>query len=283
MPPIPTRPAGSADAVLQAQIAPSHFARDVDVLILSEIDEVHSALRDLVEHSRKAVAFTGAGISTECGVPDFRSKNSPWIRLEPIAFERFMSDVLMREEAWRRKFAMDDLYAKAQPGRGHIALVNLVAAGKLKAIITQNIDNLHQASGVPDDRIIELHGNGSYATCLACGHRHELDDIRLDFEASGAAPQCVCCGGIVKSATISFGQAMPALAMRRAREHGLDCDLFLAIGSSLVVYPAADFPLLASHHGARLVIINGEETPLDEAADLVLRGDIGDILQPFAN
>ncbi len=253
------------------------------MLILSEIDKVHSALRDLIERSRKAVAFTGAGISTECGVPDFRSKNSPWMRLEPIEFGRFMSDVLMREEAWRRKFAMDDLYAKARPGRGHVALANLIAAGKLKAIITQNIDNLHQASGVADDRIIELHGNGSYATCLACGWRHELDDIRRDFDANGAAPSCACCGGIVKSATISFGQAMPVLAMRRAREHALDCDLFLAIGSSLVVYPAADFPLLAARHGARLAIINGEETPLDDEADLVLRGDIGDILQPFAN
>ena len=251
--------------------------------ILSKIDEAQVALRDLIESSRKAVAFTGAGISTECGVPDFRSKNSPWMRWKPIDFDLFMSDVLMREEAWRRKFAMDDLYAKAQPGRGHLALAHLVDAGKLTAIVTQNIDNLHQASGVPEDRIIELHGNGTYATCLACGLRHELDDIRRDFEASGAAPQCVQCGGIVKSATISFGQAMPDRAMRRARERAVDCDLFLAIGSSLVVYPAAGFPSLAREHGARLVVINGERTPLDEDADLVLRGDIGDILQPFSS
>jgi NAD-dependent deacetylase len=244
---------------------------------------MHSALRDLITESRKAVAFTGAGISTECGVPDFRSKNSPWMRHKPIPFDLFVSDVLMREEAWRRKFAMDDLYAKANPGRGHFALANLIAAGKLTAVITQNIDNLHQASGIAAEHVIELHGNGTYATCLACSRRHELADIRRDFEATGAAPQCTDCGGMVKSATISFGQAMPETAMRRSQQHVTDCDLFLAIGSSLQVYPAAALPLLAAQNGACLVIINGEETPLDEEADLVLRGDIGDILQVFTS
>lgn len=252
------------------------------MLLLSELNEMHAALRELVHSADKAVAFTGAGISTECGVPDFRSKNSPWMKWKPIDFDLFLSDELMREEAWRRKFAMDDLYNTAQPGRGHLALANLIGSGKLTAIITQNIDNLHQASGVAEDKIIELHGNGSYAKCLACGLRHELNDVRREFEASGAAPQCRSCGGIVKSATISFGQAMPEAAMRRARERSLECDLFLAIGSSLVVYPAAGFPALARHHGAHLVIINGEETPLDDEADLVLRGDIGSILEPFA-
>jgi NAD-dependent deacetylase len=251
-------------------------------LILSQPDEMHSALRDLLGQSRNAVAFTGAGISTECGVPDFRSKNSPWMQHKPIHFDLFMSDVLMREEAWRRKFAMDDLYARARPGRGHLALANLVGENRLTAIITQNVDNLHQASGVPSDRIIELHGNGTYATCLVCGKRHELNDIRHNFEATGAAPQCSDCGGAVKSATISFGQAMPEDAMRRAQQHVAACDLFLAIGSSLQVYPAAAFPILAARNGACLVIINGEETPLDEEADLVLRGNIGEIFRIFA-
>jgi len=252
------------------------------VLILTHVDEARAALGDLIEEASRIVAFTGAGISTECGVPDFRSKDSPWMRFKPIDFDLFMSDVLMREEAWRRKFALDDIYAMAQPGRGHYALANFVANGKAKAIITQNIDNLHQISGVPEDRVIELHGNGSYATCLSCGLRHELADIRRNFEATGAAPACVECGGPVKSATISFGQAMPENAMRRAHAASIDCDLFLAIGSSLVVYPAASFPSLARLHKARLVIVNGEATPLDSEADLVLRGDIGDILEPFA-
>jgi NAD-dependent deacetylase len=252
-------------------------------LILDHIGEARDALGLVLDQAKGAVAFTGAGISTECGVPDFRSKNSPWVRHKPIAFDQFMSDVLMREEAWRRKFALDDIYAMAQPGRGHYALASLVSSGKVEAIITQNIDNLHQLSGVPGDRIIELHGNGTYATCLACGDRHELVDIRRTFEATGAAPICNTCGGPVKAATIAFGQPMPEQATQRAHIATMRCDLFLAIGSSLVVYPAASFPIMALQNNARLVIINGEPTPLDSEADLVLRGDIGDILAPFAD
>lgn len=251
-------------------------------MILTHVEEAREALRDLIERSDRVVAFTGAGISTESGVPDFRSKNSPWLKYKPIEFELFMSDVLMREEAWRRKFALDDIYSKAEPSRGHFALASLVATGKATAIITQNIDNLHQLSGVPEDRIVELHGNGTFATCLTCGLRHELVDIRDEFEATGAAPACRACGGPVKAATVSFGQAMPEEAMRRAQALTMECDLFLAIGSSLVVYPAAFFPSLARQTKARLVIMNGEATPLDSEADLVLRGDIGDILEPFS-
>lgn len=250
--------------------------------VVSEIDLARTTLQELIAGSSRIVAFTGAGISTECGVPDYRSKNSPWLRLRPIDFTIFLEDVLQREEAWRRKFALDDIYGHAQPGRGHFALANLVASDKVKAIITQNIDNLHQASGVADEKIVELHGNGSYATCLECGRRHELYQIRKDFTATGAAPACVDCGGIVKTATISFGQSLPEAAMRRAHELSTDCDLFLAIGSSLVVYPAAAYPAIACQSGARLVIINGEKTPLDDQAEVILRGDIGDILEPFA-
>jgi len=257
-------------------------AREGAALILSRVDEARDALRYVIDQSRSVVAFTGAGISTECGVPDFRSANSPWIRYKPIEFELFESDVLMREEAWRRKFALDDIYAKAQPARGHYALANLVASGKVQIIITQNIDNLHQQSGVPNDLIVELHGNGSYATCLSCGVRYELAEIRRGFEATGAAPVCDLCDGHVKAATVSFGQAIPEQMMQKAHLATMQCDLFLAIGSSLVVYPAASFPMLASRNSARLVVINGEETPLDSKADLVLRGDIGDILEPFA-
>ncbi len=185
-----------------------------------------------------------------------------------------------RVETWRRKFAMDDHYAGATPGRGHRALTRLVADGAMSAIITQNIDGLHEAAGVEPDRIIELHGNGTYAACLDCGARHELADIRRSFESAPLAPECAC-GGFIKSATIAFGQSMPQSAMRRAREATLRCDLFIAIGSSLVVYPAAGFPAAAKENGAALVIINREPTPLDQIADLVLRGDIGDILTPF--
>ncbi|NNM74312.1 NAD-dependent deacetylase [Enterovirga sp. DB1703] len=236
----------------------------------------------MIARAKSVVAFTGAGISTESGVPDFRSPGSPWLKNRPIDFQDFVASEEARREAWRRKFAMDDIYAGAKPSAGHRALARLVAEGKSPGVITQNIDGLHQAAGIPDENVIELHGNGTYAACLSCGLRHELADVRREFESTGRAPVCTACGGMVKSATISFGQAMPELAMERARELTLGCDLFLAIGSSLVVYPAAGFPVLAKRKGARLVIVNREPTELDGMADLVIAGEIGEVLGPLA-
>jgi NAD-dependent deacetylase len=253
---------------------------------MTDIHETgHDGARELqamIAQAGVVVAFTGAGISTESGVPDFRTPGSPWLKNKPIDYEDFIRSDEARREAWRRKFTMDDLYRGAQPSVGHRALATLVARGTSPGIITQNIDGLHQAAGIPDEAVVELHGNGTYATCLACGLRHELVDIRRGFEATGRAPECAACGGMVKSATISFGQAMPAEAMRRARDLTLACDLFVAIGSSLVVYPAAGFPLLAKQRGARLAIVNREPTELDEIADLVVQGEIGDVLGPLA-
>lgn len=226
--------------------------------------------------------FTGAGISTESGVPDFRSPGSPWLKNQPIAFDAFLTSAEVRREAWRLKFAMDDLYAGAAPGRGHHFLTRLVATGKAPAVITQNIDGLQQAAGVPEERVIELHGNGTYATCLDCAERQELAAIRPAFEASGQPPACPHCGGIVKSATISFGQTLPQAALQRALALAGTSDLFIAIGSSLLVHPAAGLPVMAKRHGARLVIINREATPLDEIADLVLNGEIGAICMRLA-
>jgi NAD-dependent deacetylase len=236
------------------------------------------ALAGLIRDARQIIGFTGAGISTECGVPDFRSPGSPWLVNKPIPFDAFVASAEARREAWRRKFAMDDHYAGARPGRGHAALQALVADGRMPAVITQNIDGLHQAAGTPADRVIELHGNGTYAACLDCGERHELADIRPHVEAAGHAPPCRTCGGLIKSATISFGQAMPEAAMRRAARLAAACDLFLAIGSSLVVFPAAHLPAAAAETGARLVILNREPTGLDAVADLVIRADIGAVL-----
>jgi NAD-dependent deacetylase len=231
-----------------------------------------------LDAARRIVAFTGAGISTESGVPDFRSPGSPWLSNKPIPFEAFVASAAARKEAWRRKFTMDDLYRGAMPSTGHRALADLFHAGRLSGIITQNIDGLHQLSGVPDGAVIEIHGNGTYATCLDCAERHELADIRAVFEEKGHAPPCRACGGIVKSATISFGQRMPELAMRRAEALARDCDLFLVIGSSLVVFPAANLPLVARESGARLAILNREPTPLDGTADLVVNAEIGPVL-----
>ena len=185
-------------------------------------------LRAMLDAARHGVVFTGAGISTESGIPDFRSPGGIWTRMAPV--------------------------------------------------ITQNIDGLHQASGVPDRQVIELHGNTTYAACLDCGERHELTPIRAAFERDAMPPRCVKCEGLVKTATISFGQSMPVLPMQLAEAATLAADLFIVLGSSLVVYPAAGFPELAKHNGARLVIVNREETGLDRYADLVLHAPIGDTL-----
>lgn len=239
-------------------------------------------LHAMLDAAGSIVAFTGAGISTESGVPDFRSAGSPWMVNKPIPFEAFVRSREVRAEAWRRKFAMDDHYAGAAPNAGHHALARLVGQGRSPAIITQNIDGLHQASGVPDNRVIELHGNGTYATCLGCGRRHELAEIRPAFEATGEPPDCAACGGPVKSATISFGQAMPQDKMIRAQQLALEAELFLVLGSSLVVYPAATLPVIAKRREATLVIVNREPTELDAIADLVVRAEIGAALGPLA-
>jgi NAD-dependent deacetylase len=240
-----------------------------------------AALADLIENARRVVPFTGAGISTECGIPDFRSPGGLWTRNRPIPFDEFVASREMRDESWRRRFAMEDHFAGAKPGRGHRALASLYGGGKVPGLVTQNIDNLHQKSGIAGDDVIELHGNTTYAICLDCARRYELAWVREQFEAHGShAPDCAC-GGYIKTATVSFGQAMPAEAMQRAEELSRDCDLFLAIGSSLVVWPAAGFPLMAKRNGAALVIINREPTEFDEIADLVLNDDIGDVLEPL--
>jgi len=238
-------------------------------------------LAHLIENSNAVLPFTGAGISTECGIPDFRSPGGIWARMQPIPFDAFMASQEMRNEAWRRRFAMADEFKGARPGRGHLALASLYQAGKAPAVITQNIDNLHQESGIAPGDVVELHGNTTYAVCLGCSARYELPWVRQKFETGGGrAPDCDC-GGHIKTATVSFGQAMPEDAMARAETLTLGCDLLLAIGSSLVVWPAAGFPMLAKRNGARLAIINREATEFDDMADLVIHDDIGTVLAPF--
>jgi NAD-dependent deacetylase len=233
------------------------------------------ALRELLSASRRAVVFTGAGISTESGIPDFRSPGGFWTKMQPIYFQEFVASEAKRREAWRRRFDNTDGWVGAQPNTGHQAVAKLVASGRATSVITQNVDNLHQASGVPDDKVIELHGNATYARCLGCAMRIELVDIEREFHASGTVGPCKHCGGIIKSATISFGQQMPEEPMRRAHLETMACDLFLVLGSSLSVFPAADFPLRAKQKGAALVIVNRDETQMDELADLVIHAGIG--------
>lgn len=247
----------------------------VKTLRAADITALASHLRD----AKRAVVFTGAGISTESGIPDFRSPGGIWTKMSPIDFRDFVASAELRREAWRRRFAMEEMFTRVKPNAGHRAVAALVDRGLVSQVITQNIDNLHQDSGVPDAQVIELHGNTRYARCLDCGERLELGPIRGHFETHGDAPDCPACGGLVKTATISFGQAMPEREMARAEEATLACDLFLVLGSSLVVYPAAGFPALAQESGARLVIVNRDPTDLDSRADLVLHSEIGPTLQ----
>lgn len=243
---------------------------------VERVDDLDT-LRSMIDAARRIVIFTGAGISTESGIPDFRSPGTGlWNKIKPIEFQEFTASEDVRQKSWRRRFdAKDSHWADAKPNNGHAAVAKLVAEGKATAVITQNVDNLHQDSGVPDTHVIELHGNTRYAKCLSCETRYELADLKTQFESLGRVEPCSRCGGIVKTATISFGQPMPEQAMADAQAATNECDLFIVIGSSLVVYPAAGFPEYAKRRGATLVIVNREPTPLDAMADLVLHAEIG--------
>ena len=244
---------------------------------MTEAESGRLILARLLGEAENVTVFTGAGLSTECGVPDYRSPGSPWRVHRPIGFKDYLADPAQRAEAWRRKFAMDDLYAGARPGRGHRAIARWAERSLVGAVITQNIDGLHQAAGLPQDKLIELHGNGTYAACLSCGTRYALAPIRAAFEHDGTVPLC-CCGGIVKSASIAFGQSLAEADLGRAAGAALECDLFLILGSTLLVRPASRFPELARRHGARLAIVNHEPTPLDHVAVAAIHADIGEVL-----
>ena len=242
------------------------------------LDPALNEFRSLLEGAQRAVVFTGAGISTESGIPDFRSPGGLWTKYQPIDFSDFLASEEMRAESWRRKFATERTINEAFPNAGHKAIAKLVREKKVSSVITQNVDGLHQTSGVPDEQVIELHGNTTYASCLDCKTRYDLAPIREAFMAYATLPTCTKCKGVVKTATISFGQSMPPEEMRRAQSETKACDLFIAIGSSLVVYPAAGFPVYAKESGAALVIVNREPTDLDDLADLNLHREIGQTL-----
>ena len=236
-------------------------------------------LAALLAGSARTVVFTGAGISTESGIPDFRSPGGVWSRMKPIDFNTFVHNEDARREAWQRTFSGTAGWVGAKPNAGHFAITRLANTGNVSHVITQNVDNLHQDAGVPEHQVIELHGNAGYATCLGCGLRHELAALRGPFLEQGTLPTCRACGGIVKSATISFGQPMPVEALRRAEAASRECDLFIVLGSSLLVQPAAALPMVAKSNGAVLAIINREPTGMDDRADLVIHAEIGAVLK----
>ena len=237
-------------------------------------------LNTLIKESKNIVIFTGAGISTESGIPDFRSPGGIWTKMKPIMFQDFISSKSWQLKSWKRKFEIDQNINMAKPNIGHNVIAKLNNKNKISYVITQNIDNLHQDSGIPSEKIIELHGNSTYAKCLDCEKHYTLDYIKNILENNNYShpPICLECDGIIKSATISFGQPMPIKEMQLAEKASIDCDSFIAIGSSLKVYPAAGLPILAKNNGAKLVILNREPTELDSLANKVIHQEIGETL-----
>ena len=239
---------------------------------------------DMILESKRTVVFTGAGHSTESGISDFRSPGGIWSRFDPgeFTFQRFLSSQESRQKYWKFSTSTWPEMAAAKPNRGHYAIAELYHMGKLDCVITQNIDGLHQKSGIPEERVIELHGTAWWVNCLECGRRYPREEIQKRVESGEGVPKCDSCGGIMKPATISFGQPMPERETREAEMRSAACDLFLVAGSSLVVYPAAQMPLIAKDNGAKLVIINLEPTPHDRYADVVIHEKTGKALPQIA-
>jgi NAD-dependent deacetylase len=230
--------------------------------------------------ARSAVAFTGAGISTESGIPDFRSPGGVWSKYRQIYFDEFLESAGARHEYWRQKCEAHREFAAAGPNAGHRVLAEWGGAGRIRGVITQNIDELHQQAG--SRNVLELHGTARRAACLDCSARFEIEPLVEEFLANGCVPDCPKCGGRLKHATVSFGQSLRADVLMEAARWSREADLFLAIGSSLVVTPAADLPRAAKQRGARLVIINRDATPLDVLADATFRDSIGEVLSAIA-
>jgi NAD-dependent deacetylase len=235
-------------------------------------------IADLIIQSGSIIVFTGAGISTESGIPDFRSPGGVWTKFDPreFTYQRFVGDIEVRRKAWQFFRAIP--WTEVKPNRAHFAVVELEKMGKVDCIITQNIDGLHQMAGNTATRVIELHGTTRFVHCLKCGKRWPRDEIEQWLDQGIEVPMCDDCGGIMKSATISFGQSMPVEETREAEQRSRQCDLCIVIGSSLVVYPAAHMPVYAVQSGAKLVIINRDPTPLDSAASVVVNAGAGETM-----
>lgn len=242
------------------------------------MQEKISLLAEKIKTAGKTVAFTGAGISTESGIPDYRSQGGIWGKFRPVYFDEFMTSRQKRQEYWQR---WQDLYrgiVKAAPNPAHLALARLQAMGLLEAVVTQNVDGLHQHSGVPPEKVIELHGNTRRIRCMHCRRIVPLEDVLQRLASADPAPECEVCGGYLKPDTISFGQAMPREQVQAASTLACECDLFIVVGSTLLVQPAAHLPLQAKDHGAFLAIINLSETPCDGMCDVLIREKAGSVL-----
>ncbi len=252
-------------------------------MLSEELSQNIKKLADLIKEKKEFIAFTGAGISTESGIPDFRGPNGIWKKYKPIMLKEFLSNSYDREEYWRRKIELYPALNSAKPNTGHISLAEIFNAGLLKYIITQNIDGLHQKAGIPVENVIELHGSNTYISCLSCGKRYEWENILPLFGTEIKSPKCNDCGGWLKPATISFGQSMPEKETSKALVIAENSKILIAVGSSLLVYPAASIPGITKQAGGLFAIINNTSTVQDPAADIILRGNAGDILKELRN
>ncbi len=246
----------------------------------SEHDSRLERARDLIESSSRIVVLTGAGISTESGIPDFRGPRGVWTRNpeaeKSATIQNYMADGELRKRAWKSK--LDSAARRARPNAGHQALVALERQGKLHTLITQNVDGLHQDAGTSPDTVVEIHGTVREVMCMSCDDRAPIEVAFERVRAGEADPRCRCCGGILKSATISFGQGLVAEDLARCERAALECDLMFAIGTTLAVFPIANVVPAARHAGAHVMILNAEPTNMDRLAEVVLRGQIGEIL-----
>ncbi len=234
----------------------------------------------LIRESNKILVFTGAGISTESGIPDFRSPGGLWSKYDPsdFYFQKIISDEKAREKYWKMSSEYWDVMKDAKPNRGHIAIKKLEDAGKLLAVVTQNIDRLHHKAGNSPEKIIELHGTAFSVSCLTCGKKYDREEIEKRIRSGIKVPYCDRCSGILKPDTISFGQPLPQEKLVMAFKYAEQCDLCIVLGSSLVVYPAASVPSHAVQHGSKLIIINRDPTHLDQEADVVIHDSISKAL-----
>jgi len=243
------------------------------------LDALVDKVADLIVSANRVVVFTGAGISTESGLPDFRSPGGIWDKFDPddFTYEKFISSPKARYKQWQM-FKKGGLITEVKPNPAHYAIAELDRLGKLDCVITQNVDNLHQKAGVPEDKVFELHGNMQWAVCLSCGKRYPMAQLKVRFETGEEIPDCEVCHGILKPDAVFFGESLPTKVFEEATHRSRNCDLFIVIGSTLIIYPAAEMPGYAVKRGAKLVIINLSPTPMDKRATVLLRAKAGETM-----
>lgn len=260
-------------------LSPARYRRGDLMPAIEDAEDAAKLLLDAFTRSNRTVVLTGAGVSTDSGIPDFRSPGGIWSQMTPIEFDDFLHSEDARREYWRRRFAMAELFDKAAPNATHRVLAQMAAHDELELLVTQNIDGLHRRAGTPEDKLVEIHGTGSHASCLDCNARMEIAEAERFIAEVDLSPRCRRCNGLVKAAIISFGQAMPEELMMRAQIEAAGADLFVALGTSLVVFPVAGLPLIAREQGAALIIASKLETEMDHLAHAVLRAPLDDMFQ----